>query len=990
MRKMYLLLLTAALFASVANGQGAVTVAGNINTIDVDGTTPNTPVDMRADEFTDLLPPCGDITGLTTTNITSTSVDLNWNVTGGASGYEYAVTTSATPPGSGTGTTNNFVTPVSGLSPGTVYYAHVRANCGAGNFGNWFDSPPFSTSCIAANVPYLERFDGVTVPALPVCITVQNVNGRNTWRLVTNLPSGDDPVSYHNFMRLDYDTDGTTPADDWFFTQGLNLTGGTSYRLRFHYRNSDGTAYVENLEVKYGTATNAASMTSGLLFRHTGIDFDVWKDTLADFTPSVTGVYYVGFHGFSVANQAFLCVDNVSVIATPACNPPTDVTIGSITSSGAVVSFNSPGSANFYLEYGPLNFTPGTGASAGGGTVIGPVASSPITIPGGSLTGSTVYDVYVRRNCGSSFSPNSLPRSFETANAPLANDDAPGALTLTVGAGCTGAVYSNVGATASANEKYPSCSGDIQAPVWFKFVAPASGAVRISTDLGSGNTFTDSKVAVFSTNNVNDYTQFSVISCDDDGGSLGSGFMSVVYATGLTGGGTYYIAVDKYSNFTSNGTFCIAVDELSSSMLASANTCASSYQAPSANINTTYTGWQPLVDAGSKLIALVKNPAGGSVDAYTVSQNINTAAVRQDAVSKEYYLNRNYKINNSTATNVDVQFFFLNTELTALAAVDPAATLDKLRVTRQTGTTCQDNFVAANGTNSELTQTGFGSINGVSWITVNTPAFSNFFIHSTKSPIITKVFLQGAYNAGLGRHKNVTPGWQSILATNALNQPYNTAAFGNYNGGETVLSSFFTSDLTSDRDVMDWVLLELKDGSNNLVGRRAALVREDGKILDTNGDSLITFPGLGSGTYYITIRHRNHLGISTQSLQTITAKALGVAPPTANSFDFTTETDGNIFGTSAAYNVVSGTNVMVCGNANSNTTVRYAGLNNDPASILVYLGGAIGGIISNVYSANDVNLDGTVRYAGLNNDPGFLLSNALGGTIGTIVTEQKR
>ncbi len=233
--------------------------------------------------------------------------------------------------------------------------------------------------CPATNVPYFERFDAPTVAsALPTCITVENVNGGNTWRTVTNLPSGDDPASYHNLMRLDYETDGVTPANDWFFTQGLNLTGGTSYRLRFHYRNSDGSTYVENLEVKYGTSNSAVSMTSGTLFSHTGINSNVWKDTLVDFIPSVSGVYYVGFHGFSAANKAFLCIDDVSVIATPACNAPVDVQLNSITGSSAVVMFNSPGGTSFYVEYGPLGFTPGTGAAAGSGTVVA-ASASPVT-----------------------------------------------------------------------------------------------------------------------------------------------------------------------------------------------------------------------------------------------------------------------------------------------------------------------------------------------------------------------------------------------------------------------------------------------------------------------------------------------------------------------------------------------------------------------------------------------------------------------------------
>src|SRR5258706_14327716 len=73
----------------------------------------------------------------------------------------------------------------------------------------------------ATGVPYTENFDGVAAPSLPDCITVENVNGGNTWRTVDT----DVPVSDPNLMRLDFEQDGVTPADAWFFTQGLNLIG---------------------------------------------------------------------------------------------------------------------------------------------------------------------------------------------------------------------------------------------------------------------------------------------------------------------------------------------------------------------------------------------------------------------------------------------------------------------------------------------------------------------------------------------------------------------------------------------------------------------------------------------------------------------------------------------------------------------------------------------------------------------------------------------
>ncbi len=49
----------------------------------------------------------------------------------------------------------------------------------------------------------------------------------------------------------------------------------------------------------------------------------------------------------------------------------------------------------------------------------------------------------------------------------LANDNASGAIALAIGAGCTGAPYSNVTSSMSAGEPYPSCSSSPFGTVWF-------------------------------------------------------------------------------------------------------------------------------------------------------------------------------------------------------------------------------------------------------------------------------------------------------------------------------------------------------------------------------------------------------------------------------------------------------------------------------------------------------------------------------------------
>lgn len=84
------------------------------------------------------------------------------------------------------------------------------------------------------------------------------------------------------------------------------------------------------------------------------------------------------------------------------------------TTTTAAFTFNTVGGNNFEIEYGPYGFVPGAGTTLTG------ITASPYIITG--LSASTVYDVYIRKNCGSSFSvwngPYALNTVFDAATPP--------------------------------------------------------------------------------------------------------------------------------------------------------------------------------------------------------------------------------------------------------------------------------------------------------------------------------------------------------------------------------------------------------------------------------------------------------------------------------------------------------------------------------------------------------------------------------------------
>ncbi|MBL0043319.1 MAG: hypothetical protein IPP33_02530 [Flavobacteriales bacterium] len=70
--------------------------------------------------------------------------------------------------------------------------------------------------------------------------------------------------------------------------------------------------------------------------------------------------------------------------------------------------------------------------------------------------------------------------------------------------------------------------------------------------------------------------------------------------------------------------------------------------------------------------------------------------------------------------------------------------------------------------------------------------------------------------------------------------------------------------VTGPNAIVDWVLLELRGPAipASIVATRAALVRRNGDIVDVDGVSPVAF-NVAPGSYYVSVKHRNHLGCMT-------------------------------------------------------------------------------------------------------------------------------
>ncbi len=110
--------------------------------------------------------------------------------------------------------------------------------------------------------------------------------------------------------------------------------------------------------------------------------------------------------------------------------------------------------------------------------------------------------------------------------------------------------------------------------------------------------------------------------------------------------------------------------------------------------------------------------------------------------------------------------------------------------------------------------------------------------------VAVKVFLQGPFN---GTNMNV-----NLTSLIPLQHPY---AY-NIHGGAEVLTAI-------PANMVDWVLLKLRETSNQLEYTRAALLLNDGQVVDLDGSSPVLFSDVIPGMYTISVHHRNHLGVMT-------------------------------------------------------------------------------------------------------------------------------
>ena len=330
------------------------------------------------------IPTCLEVSNVTLSNPTTTTLDLNWNESPtGEDNWEYVVQEVGTgvPDGNGEAFTSTDVNPtvtVSNLVMNTEYEAYVRSDCGDGDYGAWiFTDTALRTSCGLITENFCEDWEGIPDNSVPFC-----------WNVI------DDPVR-SGHVYVDYEFSYSKNMLELFFTSNTQMDDIIAISPDVTYA-MDGA---HRLKFKAGGSVDVPDLLEVGTINASG-DFELLttctptadreQEYLVDL-PNNDHTSFAFRHNGAV--NKYIWINEVCVEDIPSCLEVTDVTASNVEFDSATISWSVSGSNETTWEYlVQESMLPTPDASAIGTETM----QSSIDI---SLAENTAYKAYVRAKC---------------------------------------------------------------------------------------------------------------------------------------------------------------------------------------------------------------------------------------------------------------------------------------------------------------------------------------------------------------------------------------------------------------------------------------------------------------------------------------------------------------------------------------------------------------------------------------------------------------
>lgn len=219
-----------------------------------------------------------------------------------------------------------------------------------------------------------------------------------------------------------------------------------------------------------------------------------------------------------------------------------------------------------------------------------------------------------------------------------------------------------------------------------------------------------------------------------------------------------------------------------------------------------------------------------------------------------------------------------------------------------------------------------------------------------------------------------------------LSYRYGQITQGNMALFETIQDSAAVFSVNDHNAIMDWVFIELrsKEDSTQVIGARAGLLQRDGDVVDVDGVSNLSFPGVLTDSLYVVVRHRSHLG--AMSMKVSYQQLVDFTSPDMPVFNFgTTRNDGNDYtGLSMNEDVINGYTALWAGDFNGDGKIKFTNPNDDLNylffDVFIHPENTLGNANFNYaygYYSGDVNMNGKVKFDNPNDDKNLLYAQIL-------------
>ncbi len=347
------------------------------------------------DVTVDLLPSCIKPNDLVADEVLAEQATISWNDMNGASSWNIEVVLADSIP-TGVPTFTGVTNPatITGLLDGTYYDIYVQADCGGGDVSTWSWPLRILTQCLPWDMPIFEDF-GVAppypeVPAFPLCWSNIEINGAQY--------GGMGIQDYNSISGLSvwFSPEADAASELILISPPLSPAINT-LRLSFWAKSSG-----DDRALIVGTITDPADETTFTPYDTiTGMsnEYDVFTFYFNNYVG--TDNYIAWRHNSAEYPVVQVSLDDITIEEIPSCAEPYQINVSGLTSSSAILNWTDllEVATDWEIETGAQGFTPGTGAETNAYTYNSTAALTQSYEMTG-LSASTLYDVYIRTDCG--------------------------------------------------------------------------------------------------------------------------------------------------------------------------------------------------------------------------------------------------------------------------------------------------------------------------------------------------------------------------------------------------------------------------------------------------------------------------------------------------------------------------------------------------------------------------------------------------------------